>query len=424
VSEKQPWVGQSILYTVEVGSSVPPRDIEWEPPGFSPLSAEPNLKLSQEDEQKIFDGQRYTVNTITVPIFAIEAGEVELGAAQFMMTLVRSRGFFGSSEQVPFRSNKVDLEVRPLPSVGRPEHFSGAVGNYQVRASVDRSRLDAGETATLTVEVTGRGALRGEQVKIVVPDSVRAYDEQPEIVSVLREAGVQSRAVYRSTLVPLEPGRFEIPPIVFAFFEPEAGSYRSVLSEALTLEVGGAAITDPLVIARAASLGRAKGEVEILGVDILPLHPARSIRSNQHLSPTAPWLLALLGLPLLGLLGMATAAHRERFAGTAAGEERKRRAAGKAAVRDAEGAGKVGDEGAAITALRAYLVARLGPAGAALGDGEAAAVLQAEGVSAEVASALAQLLRRIEDVRYGGASSDGLGETIADWLRRCEGDWR
>lgn len=424
VSSKQPWVGQSILYEVEVGSSVPPRDIEWEPPGFSPLSPEPNIELSQEDEQKILDGQRYTVNTITVPIFAIEAGPVELGAAQFMMTLVRSRGFFGRSEQVPFRSNKVELEVRPLPSLGRPERFSGAVGNYQIKASVDRSRLDAGETATLTVEVTGRGALRGEQVKIVVPDSVRAYDEQPEVVSVLREQGVQSRAVYRSTLVPLEPGRFTIPPVVFAFFDPEAGSYRSVLSEALTLDVGGSAVTDPVVIARAASLGRAKDEVEILGVDILPLHPARSIRTNQHLSPTAPWLLALLGLPFLGLLGMTTAARRERFAGTAAGEQRRRRAAGKAAVREAERAGKEGDADAATTALRAYLVARLGPAGAALGDGEAARVLKAEGLSAEVASALAHLLRRIEDVRYGGASEDGLAEAISDWLSRCEGDWR
>jgi len=159
-------------------------------------------------------------------------------------------------------------------------------------------------------------------------------------------------------------------------------------------------------------------------VDILPLHTARNIRTNQHLSPTAPWLLALLGLPFLGLLGMATVARRERFAGTAAGEERRRRAAGKAAVREAERAGKEGDADAATTALRAYLVARLGPAGAALGDGEAATVLQAEGVSAEVASALAQLLRRIEDVRYGGASSDGLGETISDWVSRCEGDWR
>jgi len=424
ISSKRPWVGQSILYQVEVGSSVPPRDIEWEPPGFSPLSAEPNLELTQEDKQKIIDGQRYTVNTITVPVFAIEAGPVELGAAQFVMTLVRSRGFFGSSEQVPFRSNEVKLEARPLPKVGRPDNFSGAVGNYQIKASLDRSRLDAGETATLTVEIVGRGALRGEKLNLTLPESIRGYDEKPEVHSTLRSDGAQSRAIYRSTLVPLKPGTFDIPPIAFSFFEPGAGSYRSVLSDLLRLDVGGLAITDPVVIARAASLGRAKEEVEILGVDILPLHNASRARSNQHLSLSTPWLLALLGLPFLGLMGLATVAHREHFAGTAAGEDRRRRSAGKSAVRDAAQATSDGDGNAAAEALKKYLVARLGPPGAALGAGDAASVLQNEGVSTEVAEQLTQLLQRIEGVRYGGAAATGLDSAIAEWLKRCEKDWR
>jgi hypothetical protein len=424
VTDETPWAGQSILYKVEVGSSVPPRDIEWEPPGFSPLSTEPNLQLSQEDQQKIIEGQRYTVNTITVPVFAIEAGPVELDAAQFVMTLVRSRGFFGSSEQVPFRSNKVALAVRPLPKVGRPDGFGGAVGNYQVKASLDRSQLDAGETATLTVEVTGRGALRGEVLRVAVPDSIRSYEEQPEIVSVLRGEVVHSRAVYRSTLVPLEPGRFDLPQVAFTFFDPAAGAYRTTLTEPLTLEVGGVPVTDPVVIARSASLGRAKDEVEILGVDILPLHSSSRLTTNQHLSPTAPWLLILLGVPFLGLLGAATAARQLRLQGTPVGEERRRRTAGKAASRDATKAATEDDSDAATTALRAYLVARLGPAGAALGDTEAAEVLQSNGANAEVAELLTRLLGRIERVRYGGGVTDGLSDEIARWIKQSERDWR
>jgi len=424
VSDETPWAGQSILYRVEVGSSVPPRDIEWEPPGFSPLSPEPNLQLSQEDQQKIIEGRRYTVNTITVPVFAIEAGPVELDVAQFMMTLVRSRGFFGSSEQVPFRSNKVTLEVRPLPQVGRPDEFSGAVGNYQIKASLDRNRLNAGETATLTIEVTGRGALRGEVFKVVVPDSIRSYAEQPETVSALRGEVVHSRAVYRSTLVPLEPGRFDIPQVALTFFDPEAGSYRTALTEPLSLEVGGVPVTDPVVIARSASLGRAKDEVEILGVDILPLHATARLNTNQHLDPTAPWLLLVLGVPFLGLLGAATRARRQQLEGTVVGEQRRRRVAAKAASRDATKASSEGDSDAATTALRAYLVARLGPVGAALGDAEAAGILQSNGATSEIAVQLTRLLGRIERVRYGGGATDGLPAEIAEWIKQSERDWR
>jgi hypothetical protein len=423
-SAERPWVGQSILYTVEVGSSTPPRDIEWEPPGFSPLSAEPNLGLTQTDEQKIIDGQRYTVNTITVPVFGIETGRVKIGAAQFVMALGRGRGFFGGSRQVPFNSNEVELEVRPLPTVGIPDHFSGAVGNYQIEINLDRASLDAGETATLTVEIVGSGALRGEKLHIVVPEGIRAYDEKPEVNSALRVGRVQSRAVYRTTLVPLEPGSYEIGPLSFSFFEPEAGSYRTVLSRTLKMNVGGNAVTDAVVIARSASLGRAKEEVEILGVDILPLHGARRIRGNHHLSPTTPWLLALLGLPFLGLLGLASLAQRQRFAGTAAGQDRQRRSAGRSALKEAAVAAKAGDSDGAIAALKAYLVARLGPRGAALGPSDAASVLEAEGVSAEVAGQLTALLVRLEGVRYGGAEARGLDAAIAQWLTRCEKDWR
>jgi hypothetical protein len=424
LSTKEPWVGQSLLYQVEVGSTVPPRDIEWEPPSFSPLSPEPNLKLQQEDEQKIVDGQRYTVNNIAVPLFPIEAGPAKLDAAAFAMTLVRTRGLFGTSEQIPFRSNEVTLDVRPLPTVGRPSNFTGAVGNYTIKASVDRPTLDAGETATLTVEIRGAGALRGEKLSFPLPEGIRSYEEQPDVRSDLREGAVRSLAIYSTTLVPLQPDSYSLPPVSFSFFEPKAGSYRTVLSEPIQLEVGGSPVTDPAVIARSASLGRAKEEVEILGVDILPLHRGNEVETNTHLNPGANWFLSLIGLPFLGLLGLFGATQRERFAGTAAGKEKVRRADAKGASKSARSAAKEGNLEGTEQALRSYLVARLGTLGGAVGPEDAKEALEGVGAPPKVASRLKLLLGRLEAVRYGGASEAGLVEDLADWVEQSEKEWR
>jgi hypothetical protein len=424
LSTKKPWVGQSLLYQVEVGSTVPPRDIEWEPPSFSPLSPEPNLKLQQEDEQKIVDGQRYTVNNIAVPLFPIEAGPAKLDAAAFAMTLVRTRGLFGTSEQIPFRSNEVSLDVRPLPTVGRPSDFTGAVGNYSIKARVDRQTLDAGETTTLTLEVRGSGALRGEKLSLTFPKEIRSYEEQPDVRSDLRDGLVRSLAIYSTTLVPLQPGSYSLPPVSFSFFEPETGSYRTVTSEPIPLEVGGSAVTDPAVIARSASLGRAKEEVEILGVDILPLHRGSEVEANAHLHPGETWFLSLIGLPFLGLLGLFGATQRERFADTAAGREKVRRADAKSACKKARSAAKEANLEATDQAVRGYLVARLGPLGAAVGPEDAKEALEGVGAPPEVASRLKLLLGRLEAVRYGGASETGLADDLADWVEQSEKEWR
>ena len=293
-----------------------------------------------------------------MPLFAIEAGEVKLEPARFSMTLVRGRGFFGAAEQVPFDSNDVQLRVRPLPKSGRPTNFTGAVGNYSIHAQLDLRRLAAGEAATLKVMVEGTGALRGEPLTIPPTEGIRSYDEAPTIEAVLKDDGVRSRATYSTTLVPLTPGTYEIPAIEFSFFEPDEERYRSVRTRPLSLEVTGEAVTDPAVITRSAALGQAKEEVEILGVDILPLHTGARMRSNQHLSPTAPWFLVLLLLPFFGFVGSLTQARRQRFAGTDAGQERKRRVAAKAAAKAGAQAGQAGDLAETERALRAFLTAQ------------------------------------------------------------------
>ncbi|MCP4873181.1 MAG: protein BatD [Proteobacteria bacterium] len=425
-SDDRPYVGESITYDVEIGSFL--RTLgktSWEQPTFSPLSSEPGVDPAQEERQEILDGRRYRVNTIRLPLFAIEDGTVEIDPAKFTMTVMRrGSGAINVGQEVSFEANGLRVRVRPLPREGRPTGFGGAVGRFGVEASLDQSNLVTGGTATLTVRVVGAGSLRGQELNIRLPDSVKVYDEQPDTRGIITGDGLKTEVIYRKTLVPLQPGTFEIERIELPFFDPDEGAYRTARSQALKLTVTGEPVVDAAVVARSAELTSAKEAVEVLGTDILPLHTGGRMLGDARLRLTSPLVLGLLLLPLLGFGGIAAKAGGQRFAGTEGGRKRARGKAGKEARTAARRAAKDDDGGAAEEALRDYLSARLKRSGAALSATDGPDVVRAAGAPDDLADHLGRILERGEAIRYGGASARGFASTIADWIDDADRSWK
>lgn len=426
ISDDRPFVGQSITYDVEIGSFL--RTIgktSWEQPSFSPLSAEPAVEPEQDERQEILDGRRYTVNTIRIPLFAIEEGTVEIDPAKFSMTVVRrGTGAISRGQEVNFEANGTQVRVRPLPRQGRPADFGGAVGRFGVEASLDPANVVTGGTTTLTVRVVGAGSLRGQELDIRLPDSVNVYDEQPQTRAIITSDGLKTEVIYRKTLVPLQPGTFDIERIELPFFDPDQEAYRTARSAPLKLTVTGEAIVDAAVVARSAELTSAKEKIEVLGTDILPLHTGERMLGEGRLRLTSPLVLGLLLLPLLGFGGLAARAGGQRFAGTEGGRKRARAKDGKGARAAARAATRDDDAAAAEEALRAYLTARLKRSGAALSATDAPGVVRAAGAPDDLADHLGRLLEQGEAVRYGGASGAGIADAIAAWIDDADRSWK
>jgi hypothetical protein len=425
VNNERPWVGESFTYDVEMGSFLRTSgQAHWEQPSLNPLASEPGTEVFQDDRQEIIDGRRYSVNTIRVPVFAVEPGPVEIEPATFDMTVVRARrGFFAAQEPVSFESNPVSLRVRPLPDEGRPPDFSGTVGRFRVEAELDRAEVEAGATATLTVKLTGFGSLRGQPVALDLPESIRVYEEAPDTRTRVASAGLRTEVVFRKALVPQQPGVFELPGVELSYFDPEKARYRTARSQPLVLEVTGDPVSDAAVVARSATLTTAKEQVEVLGTDILPLHTGPRMHGDARLGLGSPLILALLLLPLLGFGGLAFHTTRERMAGTSGGRRRLRARAARSARAAAHQAASEGHAEAAEAALRGYLTARLQRSGAALSPDDGPQVVAEAGAPQELAAALGTLLARIEDARYGGGTQEGLAREIDAWIGEAEASW-
>ena len=67
--------------------------------------------------------------------------------------------FFGGYQRRPVTvtSPPVVFNVMPLPAAGRPEAFSGAIGEFDLQVSANSRAIEVGEPLTLTMAISGQG---------------------------------------------------------------------------------------------------------------------------------------------------------------------------------------------------------------------------------------------------------------------------
>lgn len=191
---------------------------------------------------------------------------------------------FGRSETLHLRTEPVELEVRALPSP--PPGFAGLVGEVAVSAKLDRSRLEVGEAATLTLRAVSRGHLQSLATpELRLPDGLKTFPPQQRADERLEGSGLLATREWNFVLVPTHPGMFALPPIEMTYFDPLAQSFRQATTESLPLEVVGPAAAAPPVGLQATDRPPT------------PDDPATTGRSS---APGWVWLAGIGGLALFG----------------------------------------------------------------------------------------------------------------------------
>ena len=87
---------------------------------------------------------------------------------------------FSSSRPLTLTTDPIDLHVNALPRAGKPTDFTGLVGTFQMTSTLEPASLKAGESATLTIQVKGRGTVnRIPDLDLPEMDFARTYSDQP-----------------------------------------------------------------------------------------------------------------------------------------------------------------------------------------------------------------------------------------------------
>jgi hypothetical protein len=206
--------------------------------------------------------------------------------------------FFGSEFQnikKTLRSNAISVNVKPLPTANRPLDFTGSVGQFTMKAQVDRTEVNTNDGITLKVSVTGTGNLNLiEKPTINFPPDFEVYE--PKIIdNFTNKGGTSGTRTFEYLIIPRAAGDFTIDPIQFSYFDPSRKDYAVLSSEKYRIKVKKGTGAS----AEAAS----QAEIKLLGNDIRYLiEPPLNIRTsgNRIYGKTIYW--ALLLLPVLGFI--------------------------------------------------------------------------------------------------------------------------
>lgn len=128
--------------------------------------------------------------------------------------------------------------VKALPEAGKPESFTGAVGNFDFRVKPSKTALKAGESLQLEVSVAGKGNMKLFTLpKPIVPNALEMYDPEHKESVTTPLTGTQGTISDTYTIVPQFKGAYTIKPLVFSYFDLNTKSYKTITSDAVKINV-------------------------------------------------------------------------------------------------------------------------------------------------------------------------------------------
>ena len=136
-------------------------------------------------------------------------------------------------------SNTLTMHVQALPDSGQPDHFTGAIGQFNVSASADPQTVAVGEPVTIHYVVSGAGNFDYVHAPVLASDPAwKAYTPTPK-VNYLDVAHINANKTFDQSVIPQKNGLLPLPPASFSYFDPTTKQYVTVPVSLPTITVTG-----------------------------------------------------------------------------------------------------------------------------------------------------------------------------------------
>lgn len=249
VSNSNPYLNEAVtvVYKLYISPNIGVSNLhEVDSPRFNDFWSQDIEIKSYKEERARFKGEdyRYVVYKRVV-LYPQKTGKLEIEPLSIDIGVevpTNRRDIFGSRimskvHEIVSAGSKT-LNVKPLPEQGKPENFTGAVGDFDFRVSTSKKELKASESFQLKVQVTGKGNLKlFELPKPVLPNSLEVYEpEKKDNVRILY-SGMSGSKTESFTVVPQYKGKYPLPKMAFSYFDLKTKSYKTKYSNEIIVDV-------------------------------------------------------------------------------------------------------------------------------------------------------------------------------------------
>lgn len=387
--------------------------------GFTSAKLGEPVQSSQD-----IDGIPYNVLTFQSSITPVKSGTLEIPSATLNCRMVTAdqsgidpffNQFFqnfpipgipgmGRAEAVGVETTPRTLEVKPLPKEGRPDDFSGAIGQFTLKGAATPRKAAAGEPVTLTLTVEGRGNFDAMAPPVLTgDDGWRSYPPK-ENFEAADSIGYGGKKTFETMLV-ARTTQTKSPGAKFSYFDPNKAKFVTLTFDPVPLQAEGSGQAAEEAAAPAAAPTPAAGPAPTFPADdIAP--PSTALAGGW--TRFHPWLLApwfhglnlLLALLVIGaavvLILLRRAARKDPLT-----------VANESALRQARQSFQQATDRAALHAaaarmIQARLALRRKEPLELVNPREALASLPLE---ASLATELESILLRADELRYAGLGS-------------------
>jgi hypothetical protein len=227
--------------------------------GFSVIDLQQPDNLSSHIEK--LNGREYNVYTIRkVQLYPLQSGNLELEKAevennvQFIKAeyLNKQQDMFGDLfgdntanipsegievQKVTLQSKPLSILVKPLPDP-KPSTFKGAVGNFEVSASMPKYNFTTDDAGSLTVIINGTGNMQMVTAPdISWPNEIEGFEPKTTDDIYKTTVPVSGRKIIEYPFTISAAGQYTLPPVNFSFFDPRSGVYKTIYTKPINFTV-------------------------------------------------------------------------------------------------------------------------------------------------------------------------------------------
>ena len=379
-----------------------------------------------------YEGKAYRYVVLKrVVLYPQKSGELTIEPLSLDVTLevpTNKRDFFGgriyTQTNKTVSAGKRVINVKPLPSEGKPADFGGAVGSFEFSVSTSKTTLNASESLQATIMVKGNGNLKLFQLpEPSLPGALEVYE--PEFNEEVRTtlSGMKGKVSNNYTIVPSFRGKYPIPSISFSYFDPELEMYKSVASDEIMINVMEGPLGSGAIASGSSSINKQTVINSNDQFNFIKLKPNLTVIGTNYFFGSTRFYFWLFSPFLLIPIAVLFGKRREAIASDVVGNKIKK--ANKLARKYlSEAKRALGNKEAFYIALEKalhnYLKAKLKIETSEFSKDKIASLLSKKGIDETTNHAFVDLLKNCEMARYSPFSDvqmqqdyDKAGETIS-----------
>lgn len=278
VDKKNAYIGEQIIAWIKIYSKINITQIDpnFKAPEFTGFYQQPfEIPPLRALERENVNGEIYGTGILRkIVLYPQKSGEIiiqpfDIDVAYQKQVKRKSRSifddFFGPTVQnvpVKLKSKAVKLNIKSLPA-SMPSSFTGAVGNFRMSASINKTQVKTNDAVTLKVNISGKGNIKLiDEMEFEFPPALETFKP---IVKTKQDNVLEGSQSFEYTIIPRYAGDFKIGPIEFTYFNPSTRSYKILKSQEFNISVAkGEEDTTTVVIS-----GLSKEDVKLLSSDII-----------------------------------------------------------------------------------------------------------------------------------------------------------